>query len=183
MSPDAAPIELDPESIKISLAAVMGIAASVLSAVALVVQWLGKTAWKQNESIRETKHQGLIDAIRVVREDKDKQCTELRAELMRVSRECAEAKTELLRLDYRAKALEQGEAVHELNLEKVREKMVSREFVEGEFKTQNVTLGHQNKALEEIKLALNRKASVGQMPAVRDRGDALPDPERPYSKR
>lgn len=156
------PVDLDPASIKVSLAAVFSVAATLASVIAAIIVWLAKAAWKRDEANREMKHAGLIEGLRISKEDNGK----LREEIGRMREETVRRELDYVRMDTRLKAVEQDESAHASTLERMRETMASKEFVTNEFRPQNVTLGHLTKTLEEVKQALDRKQSIDRIPAV-----------------
>ena len=173
---------MDLEQIHLSLASVLGLLGFLAGVVASIVAWLGKAAWKAERNNLELRLTGMSEATRLVREENVKLRDALEVEKARSTG----LEKEQIRHDARLKILEQGETEHAVAVEQMRDRMVSKEYLASEFRTQNVTLEHQNRTLSEIKYELGRKVSVGQMPAAKQsirREDPPSDPPDDASRR
>ena len=169
---------MDLENLKISLGAVLGLLGTLAGIVATIVAWLGRSAYTSERRLLQLQLDGMAAQTLRVR---DECAASARAAYEEASRARDEAREnqarivalekneitmggKLLAIDKTAsEAVDQAEAM--------RASMVSKEYLAGEFRTQNVTLAHQNEVLKEIKTELGRKVSVANMPAVTPRGD------------
>jgi hypothetical protein len=169
---------VDLEHASISLGILFGILGTIFGPVATVVAWLGRAAYKAEKNLLELRLQGMTGAS-------DKAFAEAataRTECKQLTERVVELEKRHIAIDGRLLGIDSTAHQAIDGIESMREKMVSKEYLAGEFRTQNVTLTHQNQALADIKSELSRKVSVGAMPATRVERHEPPS-DRPFVRR